>query len=215
MSDEKNKSPNWLPIAVPVLVTVLAGGTAPWWWEKFFGNNSQPPQVAQQPATPPLSASPSFSASPVPTVSASIAPAPSPVVTISSTPFPSASTSNTTNAPVDINWSNNPYSLDIKTSKELKFAFTCPAFEQPSDQTDPYSLLGTNPYTARSSICLAGVHSGVITKERGGVVNIEVRGQQQNFIGSQRFGVLSKEYMYNDYSFVVIGANVPENKLKK
>jgi hypothetical protein len=141
--------------------------------------------VAQQPFLPQLSPPPELSASSVPTISASLAPAPSPSVSTNSTPSPSALTQ-PSNAPVEIKWFESPSNLDIKTSKGFKFAFACPPSEQPINQ-----LWGTNAYTDNSSVCLAGVHSGVITKDRGGVVNIEVRGRQPNFIGSQRFGVLS------------------------
>jgi LCCL domain len=209
MSDEKKKGPGLGAIAASAFLAVVASGTSPWWWEKFFGNNNQPAQVAQQPSLPQVSSPPDLSTSSVPTVSASIASAPSPSVTTSSTPSPSASAPNTPNAAVEIKWSDSPASLDIKTSKGLKFAFACPPSEQPINQ-----LWGTAAYTDNSSVCLAGVHSGVITKERGGVVNIEVRGGQPNFIGSQRFGVLSKgeTNISYFYSFVVLGANVQGKK---
>jgi hypothetical protein len=216
MTDEKNKGLGLGQIAAAILIPVIASGTSPWWWEKVFGSNNQPAQVAQQPTLPEVSAPPALSPSPLPTISANIALAPSPLVSGNEpkSPLQNALTPNTATAPVDIKWSDSLYSLDINTSKGLKFAFTCPAFEQQSDQMRGNSLWGTNPYTAQASICLAGVHSGVINKERGGVVNIEVRGGQQSFIGSQRFGVLSKGYSSQDYSFVVMGANVQGNKAK-
>ncbi len=205
MSDEKKNGFGLGAIAASAFLAVIASGTSPWWWEKFFGNNNQPAQVAQQPSLPQLSSPPDLSASSLPTVSASIAPVSSP----STTPSPSASAPNTSNAPVEIKWSDSPSSLDIKTSKGLRFAFACPPSEQPVDR-----LWGTSAYTDNSSVCLAGVHSGVITKDRGGVVNIEVRGRQPNFIGSQRFGVLSKGENVIDYynSFVVLSANAPGKK---
>ncbi len=188
MTDEKKKGFGLGQIAAAIFIPVIASGTAPWWWDKVFGNNNQPAQVAQQPTLPDVSAPPALSPSSLPTISASIAPAPSPLASVSEPKSPPPSTSN---APVDIKWFDSPSSLDINTSKGLKFAFACPPSEQPINQ-----LWGTAAYTNNSSVCLAGVHSGVITKDRGGVVNIEVRGGQPNFIGSQRFGVLSKGEAY-------------------
>ncbi len=217
MTDEKKKGFGLGQIAAAIFIPVIASGTAPWWWDKVFGSSNQPAQVAQQPTLPEVSAPPALSPSPLPTISASIALAPSPLTSGSEpkSPSPSTAAPNTSNAPVDIKWSDSPYSLDIKTSKGLKFAFACPTFEQQPDQMrGANSLWGTNPYTVGSSVCEAGVHSGVIPKDRGGVVNIEVRGGQPNFLGSQRFGVLSKEYTSNAYSFVVLGTNVQGNKAK-
>jgi hypothetical protein len=70
---------------------------------------------------------------------------------------------------------------------------------------DPITrLFGTDIYTGHSSICEAAVHAGVITQDQGGVVTIEVNGNQQSFVGSQRSGVISKGYGSYYSSFVII-----------
>ena len=62
----------------------------------------------------------------------------------------------------------------------------------------------TEVYSGDSSICEAAVHTGVITREQGGTVSIEVQGKQQSFRASQRNGVLSKGYGSYSSSFIVI-----------
>lgn len=143
------------------------------------------------------------------TPDSSVAPPPSPSPLPPPTPLPSESSGIPTSPATDtstqsaetplISWSDTVNNLSLRQSTGLKFTFRCPPSRDPITR-----LYGTDIYTGHSSICEAAVHSGVITQEQGGVVTIEVYGDQQSFVGSQRAGVLSKGYGRYYSSFVVI-----------
>jgi len=99
---------------------------------------------------------------------------------------------------VPISWNDSPYGLSISKSVGEVFRFSC----EPNDVGS--KLYGTTVYTGSSSICEAAVHSGSIIREQGGEVWIEVKGKQQSFKGSQRNGVLSREYSAYGTSFIVL-----------
>lgn len=65
-----------------------------------------------------------------------------------------------------------------------------------------HSVWGSDIYTADSSICTAGVHSGLITYERGGTVTIELRSGRPIYGCSERNGVTTSSYGSYQHSFV-------------
>lgn len=65
-------------------------------------------------------------------------------------------------------------------------------------------IWGTDIYTDDTSVCTAGVHAGVITREDGGTVTIIIRPGQAAYVGSARNGVASQPYDDWDGSFEVV-----------
>ena len=65
-----------------------------------------------------------------------------------------------------------------------------------------HSVWGSDIYTADSSICTAGVHSGLITYQQGGTVNIELRPGRAIYGCSERNGVTTSPYGPYQHSFV-------------
>lgn len=65
-----------------------------------------------------------------------------------------------------------------------------------------HSVWGSDIYTADSSICTAGVHSGLISYERGGTVTIELRPGRPIYGCSERSGVTTSCYGSYQHSFV-------------
>jgi len=104
----------------------------------------------------------------------------------------------------NINWAAQADSLRGRTGE--RFAFECPGGGPASGR-----LWGTDLYTDDSSICTAGVHAGVITLANGGSVTIEIRPGANSYRGARRNGIDSKDYGSYAGSFIVIGANTPNN----
>jgi hypothetical protein len=202
----KKDSSNTVLIAIVGLVGTL-GGAAISNWDKIFpkpSSNISPPIKSSTVSQPPIplpstSLPPSISPSTSPSSSfsaISIPPLPS------STPNPLLTPTSVPTKSVEISlitWSKTVNNLSLRQSLGLQFSFKCPPSR---DQIT--RLYGTDIYTGHSSICEAGVHSGVITQNQGGVVTIKVSGSQKSFVGSQRSGVLSKGYPQYYSSFEVI-----------
>jgi hypothetical protein len=84
------------------------------------------------------------------------------------------------------------------TSKDgALFRVACPA------GCEARSIYGTGVYTGDSSICLAGVHSGVIPKS-GGVVTITLEPGRPAYRGSEQNGIHSRDYGKYPSSFAVL-----------
>lgn len=66
------------------------------------------------------------------------------------------------------------------------------------------SLWGSDPYTTDSSICTAGVHSGVIDVTAGGSVTIELAPGRESYEGTTANGVTSSSYGRWDRSFTIV-----------
>jgi LCCL domain len=64
------------------------------------------------------------------------------------------------------------------------------------------SVWGSDIYTADSSICTAGVHSGLISYEQGGAVTIELRPGRTIYGCSERNGVTTSPFGSYQHSFV-------------
>ena len=68
------------------------------------------------------------------------------------------------------------------------------------------AVWGTGSYTGDSSICSAAVHAGVISLARGGPVTIKMTEGQKAYQGTDRNGVVSREYGSWESSFEVVPA---------
>ena len=91
-------------------------------------------------------------------------------------------------------WEANATSLNGKDGET--FTLAC------SPGGTPHSVWGSDIYTADSSICTAGVHSGLITYQQGGTVTIELRPGRTIYGCSERNGVTTSPYGSYQHSFV-------------
>jgi len=84
------------------------------------------------------------------------------------------------------------------TSKDgAQFRVACPA------GCEERAIYGTGVYTGDSSICGAGVHSGVIPAS-GGVVTITLEPGRPAYRGSEQNGITSRDYGKYSSSFAVV-----------
>ena len=79
-----------------------------------------------------------------------------------------------------------------------KFSYNCVA-----DGTFG-AIWGTDTYTHDSSVCTAGVHAGVITRQKGGTVTIVMRAGLGSYEGSTRNGVTTESWGPWNGSFEVV-----------
>ena len=96
-------------------------------------------------------------------------------------------------------WEANATSLNGKDGQT--FTLRC------SPGGTAHSVWGSDIYTADSSICTAGVHSGLITYQQGGTVTIELRPGRTIYGCSERNGVTTSDYGPYQHSFVFKTAN--------
>ena len=89
----------------------------------------------------------------------------------------------------------NEYSANI--GKQYSFYF-------PPGGTISSRVWGTDVYTYDCSIASAAVHAGLITKQNGGTVTIQIKPGQSSYKGSTRNGVTSKAYGSFGGSFIFI-----------
>ena len=91
-------------------------------------------------------------------------------------------------------WEANATSLNGKDGET--FTLAC------SPGGTAHSVWGSDIYTADSSICTAGVHSGLITYQQGGAVTIELRPGRTVYGSSERNGVTTSPFGSYQHSFV-------------
>ncbi len=91
-------------------------------------------------------------------------------------------------------WEANATSLNGKDGETLTLA--C------SPGGTAHSVWGSDIYTSDSSICTAGVHSGLITYQQGGTVSIELRPGRTIYGCSERNGVTTSPFGSYQHSFV-------------
>jgi hypothetical protein len=91
-------------------------------------------------------------------------------------------------------WEANAKSLNGKDGETLTLACSPGGTE--------HSVWGSDIYTSDSSICTAGVHSGLITYQQGGTVTIELRPGRTIYGCSERNGVTTSPYGSYQHSFV-------------
>ncbi|HYW72805.1 MAG TPA: PAN domain-containing protein [Pyrinomonadaceae bacterium] len=86
-----------------------------------------------------------------------------------------------------ITWDNSS-AKDHRGHNGEHYSYSCPGGGTPA------TVWGTDTYTDDSSICTAAVHAGIINLQSGGTVTIEIRGGQQGFQGSTRYGITTRDY---------------------
>ncbi len=96
-----------------------------------------------------------------------------------------------------INWSTQADSLRGRNGE--RFTYVCPANGSLNSR-----LYGTDAYTDDSSICTAAVHSGLITRQAGGVVTIQIKPDAGSYTASTRNGISSRSYGAWRGSFVFV-----------
>ncbi len=85
---------------------------------------------------------------------------------------------------VVIDWSTS--ASDLRGDDQSAHYFFCPPYEAETFDT----IWGTDIYSDASPICVAAMHVGAITR-RGGSLSLEVLPGRENYIGSERNGVVS------------------------
>ncbi|MBE9029323.1 hypothetical protein IQ266_06045 [filamentous cyanobacterium LEGE 11480] len=103
-----------------------------------------------------------------------------------------------------IEWDTNLHHMQIHDSVGQKFTFKCEGNGSLNN-----AIWGTVTYSGDSSICNAAVHSGQFSRKDGGVVQLQVTGMQTSFMGSQRFGVVSRGYGAFSSSFRFLAKGEP------
>ena len=93
-------------------------------------------------------------------------------------------------------WHSN--ALGSRGRDGRRFSLACP----PNGQVG--TVWGTGVYTDDSSICTAAVHSGVITRDGGGVVSFEIQAGLPAYRGSGQNGVVSRDFGHWPGSFVIV-----------
>jgi hypothetical protein len=94
-----------------------------------------------------------------------------------------------------IEWDTN--AGGFKGEEGQTYKFRCPA------DGSAKSIYGSDVYTDDSSICTAGVHAGLISLERGGLVTIEFRPGRSTYGSTTRHGIKSDNYGEWARSFVI------------
>src|SRR5215475_5312908 len=89
----------------------------------------------------------------------------------------------------EIDWRTSPLDLNLRGLNGERFRFRCPP-----GKAAPGQVVGSGPYTDGSSICVAGVHAGVIRAARGGLVTIEVRPGELHYAASLSHYVQTEAY---------------------
>lgn len=95
-----------------------------------------------------------------------------------------------------VNWSESAASLG--GSPGDRFELTC------APNGNPSSVWGSDIYTDDSSICGAAVHAGLIDREEGGTVTLELRPGQDSYAGAERNGIRSSPYGSYGGSFTFV-----------
>lgn len=83
------------------------------------------------------------------------------------------------------------------------FTYVCPPGGAPG------TVWGTDTYSSDSSICGAAAHSGRITRQAGGVVQIQIAPGLPSYNGTVRGGVTTSHFASFPGSFTVVGGPAP------
>jgi len=83
------------------------------------------------------------------------------------------------------------------------FTYACPP------NGTPGTVWGSDTYSSDSSICGAAAHAGRITREAGGVVQIQIAPGQPSYAGTIRGGVTTSHYGAFPGSFTLVGGPAP------
>jgi len=120
------------------------------------------------------------------------------------------------NGVISSEYSNGDASYRFDTSADPgQISWTTTALHIPRGFTDPVAVIcpaggptkgivwGTNPYISDSSVCLAGVHAGLITPADGGPLTVTHSDEPRNFPGEPKNGIESRGWSGSDDSFTI------------
>jgi len=120
------------------------------------------------------------------------------------------------NGVISSEYSNDDASYRFDTSADPgQISWTTTALRIPRGFTDPVAVIcpaggptkgivwGTNPYISDSSICLAGVHAGLITPADGGPLTVTHSDEPRNFPGEPKNSIESRGWSGSDDSFTI------------
>lgn len=109
---------------------------------------------------------------------------------------------------------DNAYRFDTSPAPG-QISWTTTAVRIPRGFTDPVAVIcpaggptkgivwGANPYVSDTSICLAGVHAGLITSADGGPLSVTHSDEPRNFPGEPKNGIESRGWSGADDAFTV------------
>jgi hypothetical protein len=106
--------------------------------------------------------------------------------------------------PADIIYASSETKLDSyrgSTGKRLKY-YLAPG------TTITGKVWGTGIYTDDSYLAAAAVHAGVITKEKGGIVTVEIKNGMPEYKGSEQNGIISENFGAWQGSYAFITNNI-------
>lgn len=102
----------------------------------------------------------------------------------------------------EITWETRLSSFDLDRQAQGRvFTFSCPTVSS-RDILAP--VWGTDLYTVNSGLCNSALHAGMITTD-GGLINVELNQESAFYAGSDRFGVVSRDYQREIPSMRFIG----------
>ncbi len=102
----------------------------------------------------------------------------------------------------EVTWDTRLSSFNLNNQDTGRvFTFNCPSISSGNS----YAVVwGTDFYTINSGLCGAALHAGMITSE-GGLINVELNSERSLYSGSDRFGVVSRDYQRDIASMRFIG----------
>lgn len=101
----------------------------------------------------------------------------------------------------ETDWSTNATEYRGQAGRHV--AFDCPANPL---REGAGSVWGTDVYTDDSAVCVAAVHAGRISFDRGGRVTVEIRDGQASYRGTTAKDVESQDYGAWDGSYSFVGS---------
>lgn len=101
--------------------------------------------------------------------------------------------------PVTYVTNDSPDVLKLRGKYNQYFTYRCDPGLPPNQRT-----WGTEVYTDDSPICVAAIHSGIISKSKGGNVTFKMLPGQSKYKGSNRNGISTEDFESWDGSFAFV-----------
>jgi hypothetical protein len=111
-----------------------------------------------------------------------------------------------------IGWMTSAANQNLRGKNGQHFSYTCP----PNGSTT--GIYGTDIYTDDSAICVAAVHAGVISLQKGGAVTIEILPGQPSYTATARNGITTLPwggFYAGSYKFVRDIVGLPQQVLPR
>jgi hypothetical protein len=113
-------------------------------------------------------------------------------------PPPTVAGTPTTSGPSGQGWTTNAAPYGARVGQ--RYEWLCPVGGSPADGT----VWGTNPFRIDSTVCLAGVFTGDINLQSGGLLVIEIQPGMQGYNGATANGITTQPSAGSTASFAVI-----------